>query len=137
MTVHELNDQVIQAFRAGGEVPGMHRDRLLLLTTTGRLSAEPRTVPLMYYPDDAAPVILASDNGSPREPDWYRNLLADPLVHVELDGDEFDADAEVLEGAERERVWDAFAARYPFVIEHEQQAGRVIPLVALGRATSS
>ena len=51
MVAHELNEQVIRQFRAGGPVEGMHRDRLLLLTTTGRRSGEPRRGDNQGIPD--------------------------------------------------------------------------------------
>ncbi|TWF74860.1 deazaflavin-dependent oxidoreductase (nitroreductase family) [Pseudonocardia hierapolitana] len=134
MDVREVNKRVIEQFRAGGEVDGMHRERLVLLTTTGRRSGEPRTTPMMFHRDGDRVLVIASNIGAPRHPDWYLNLVADPEVTVEV-GDESGAArravARALEGAEREPVWEMLKATYPFFAEHEQKTTRTIPVVAL------
>lgn len=132
----EINAHVIDQFRAGGPVEGMHRDRLLLLTTTGRTSGAERTAPMMFHLDPGPPprhVVIASNMGAPKDPAWFANLVADPRVHVELDDEEFDARAVVLTGAEHDRVWADVTAANPFFLEHLARAGRAIPLVALER----
>src|SRR6184192_1158041 len=100
MDVREVNKRVIEQFRAGGEIDGMHRDRLVLLTTTGRRSGEPRTTPMMFHRDGDRVLVVASNIGAPRHPDWYLNLAADPRVTVEVDGRKFDAEALPLLGAD-------------------------------------
>lgn len=134
MDVREVNKRVIEQFRAGGEVDGMHRERLVLLTTTGRRTGGPRTTPLMFHRDGERLLVIASDIGAPRHPDWYLNLVADPHVTVEV-GDESGAPrravARTLEGAEREPVWQMLKATYPFFAEHERKTTRTIPVVAL------
>ena len=87
MDVRETNRRVIAQFRAGGPIEGMQRDRLVLLTTTGRRSGEPRTTPMMFHRDGDRVLVIASNIGAPRHPDWYLNLAADPHVTVEI-GDE-------------------------------------------------
>jgi deazaflavin-dependent oxidoreductase (nitroreductase family) len=134
MDVREVNKRVIEQFRAGGEVDGMHRERLVLLTTTGRRTGEPRTTPMMFHREGDRVLVIASNVGAPRHPDWYLNLVADPEVTVEV-GDESGAPrravARTLEGAERERVWEMLKATYPFFAEHERKTSRTIPVVAL------
>jgi deazaflavin-dependent oxidoreductase (nitroreductase family) len=134
MDVREINRRVIEQFRAGGEVDGMHRERLVLLTTTGRRSGEPRTTPMMFHRDGDRILVIASNIGAPRHPDWYLNLVADPEVTVEV-GDESGAArravARTLEGAERETVSEMLKATYPFFAEHERTTTRTIPVVAL------
>ncbi|PJI93596.1 nitroreductase/quinone reductase family protein [Luteimicrobium subarcticum] len=140
----EINRHVIEAFRYGGEIPGMHRDRLLLLTTRGRRTGQERTAPMMFVPPgpdleggagDGRRLVVASGNGSPHDPAWFRNLVADPSVHVEVDGGDgteaYDATARVLAGDERDREWERLVASYPFFAEHAERAGREIPLVVL------
>jgi len=134
MTPLEINAHVIEQFRAGGPIEGMHRDRLLLLTTTGRSSGEPRTAPMMFHLDEGRPVVIASAAGAPRDPQWYDNLVADPAVHVELADEEYDARAVVASGDEHDRLWADITAAYPFFLEHLAKAGRTIPLVILDRA---
>ncbi|MGW4057909.1 nitroreductase/quinone reductase family protein [Amycolatopsis sp. NPDC004747] len=132
--VRETNRRVIEQFRAGGEVEGMHRERLALLTTTGRSSGEPYTVPMMVHRDGARWLVVASNIGAPRHPDWYLNLEADPRVHVEVDGRSFDAEALPLLGADYVRTWTELEEQYPFLADHQakaRQAKRVIPIVEL------
>ncbi len=134
MDVREVNKRVIEQFRAGGEVDGMHRERLVLLTTAGRRTGEPRTTPMMFHRHGDRVLLIASNIGAPRHPDWYLNLAADPEVTVEV-GDESGAPrravARTLEGAEREPVWEMLKATYPFFAEHERNTTRTIPVVEL------
>jgi deazaflavin-dependent oxidoreductase (nitroreductase family) len=127
----ETNRRVIAQFRAGGEIDGMHRDRLLLLTTTGRRSGRPVTTPMMFHRDGDRVLVMASNIGAPRHPDWYLNLVADPLVHVEVGDASYDAAAAPLEGEDRERTWSMIKRTYPFFADHEKATTREIPVVAL------
>jgi len=135
MDIRSINRAVIEQFRAGGEVEGMQRDRLLLLTTTGRRSGEPRTSPMMFHPDGDRLLVIASNMGAARHPAWYLNLVAEPGVTVEVGDEEYRARAETTSGADRERVWAELKRAYPFFADHEEKAGeREIPVVALTRA---
>ena len=129
----QRDDEVVGLFREGREIPGMHRERLVLLTTTGRVSGERRTTPMMLQRVDGRVMVVASANASPTDPSWYRNLVADPHVHVELDGDEFDALARTLTGEERTAAWAAILQGAPFFADHQAQVDREIPVVALDR----
>ncbi|WP_329056865.1 nitroreductase family deazaflavin-dependent oxidoreductase [Amycolatopsis sp. NBC_01488] len=134
MDVRETNRRVIDQFRAGGEVDGMHRERLLLLTTTGRRTGETRTVPMMYHRDGERLLVVASNIGAPKHPDWYLNLAEDPRVTVEVDGRKFAAEALPLLGADYVRTWTELEKHYPFLADHAakaRQAKRVIPIVEL------
>lgn len=134
MDVQETNRRVIRQFRAGGEVEGMHRERLVLLTTTGRTTGEPRTVPMMFHRDGDRLLVVASNIGAPKHPDWYLNLIADPRVTVEVDGAKFEAEALPLLGADYVRKWTELETHYPFLADHQakaRQAKRVIPIVEL------
>ncbi|WIY07612.1 nitroreductase/quinone reductase family protein [Amycolatopsis mongoliensis] len=132
--VQDTNRRVIEQFRAGGEVEGMHRERLVLLTTTGRRTGEPRTVPMMYHRDGERLLVVASNIGAPRTPDWYLNLAEDPRVTVEVDGRTFTAEALPLLGADYVRTWTELEKHYPFLADHRvkaREAKRVIPIVEL------
>jgi deazaflavin-dependent oxidoreductase (nitroreductase family) len=132
--VTETNRRVIEQFRSGGPVEGMHRDRLLLLTTTGRRTGLPRTTPVMFERDGTDLVVIASNMGAPAHPQWYLNLVQEPRVVVEVGSERFDAVASAIAGDRRDRVWSMLKARYPFFADHEAGTGRTIPLVALARA---
>jgi deazaflavin-dependent oxidoreductase (nitroreductase family) len=134
MDMRETNRRVIEQFRAGGPIEGMQRDRLVLLTTTGRRSGEPRTTPMMFHRDGDRVLVIASNVGAAAHPDWYRNLVADRRVTVEVGDESYPALATPTEGADRDRVWTLLKQTYPFFADHEQEAApRVIPVVALTR----
>lgn len=102
-----FNLSVIEEFRAhGGRVGGPFAGAdLLLLTTTGARSGLPRTTPLGYVRHGGALLVVGSNMGAPRHPAWYRDLLARPLVRVELGADAFEALAVPAEGARRAELF--------------------------------
>jgi deazaflavin-dependent oxidoreductase (nitroreductase family) len=127
---HATNQKVIEDFRAQG---GSGDRPLLLLTTTGARTRQPRTAPMMFVPDGERLLVIASNAGAPRDPDWFHNLVAYPDVVVEVTGETFNATATVLLDDERERVFGDIVRLYPFFAEHQARAGRDIPVVALIR----
>lgn len=131
MDMKEINRRTVEQFRAGGEIEGMHRERLVLLTTVGRRSGEQRTTPMMFHRDGEHVYVIASNRGAPQHPDWYRNLVADPRVTVEIGDTTYNATATPLSGDEYGRVWTDVKQAYPFFAEHETKAERVIPVVEL------
>lgn len=134
MDMKEINHRVIEQFRAGGEIEGMHRERLLLLTTTGARTGADRTTPMMFHPDDDRVLVMASNAGATKAPDWYANLRANPSVTVEIGDDTYPATATVLAGDDRARLWADITTANPFFLDHEKKANREIPVVALTRA---
>ncbi|GLZ39483.1 nitroreductase/quinone reductase family protein [Actinokineospora sp. NBRC 105648] len=129
-----FNDQVITEFRANqGRVGGYFEGaRLILLTTTGARSGTPHTTPLGYLPDGGERVIvIGSAGGSPRHPDWYRNLLANPSATVEDGILTYDADATVLTGPERAEVWARAVEADPGWAAYQEKTTRELPVVAL------
>jgi deazaflavin-dependent oxidoreductase (nitroreductase family) len=131
-TGNQRDRDLIAEFRANGRRLG--DAPLLLLTTTGARSGRPHTTPLVYVRDGARLLVLASNYGAPRHPDWYRNLLARPEVHVEAAGEQFDATAVVLDEPERDRLLPTIVRHYPHLPDLQRQAGRTIPVVALLQA---
>ena len=135
MDIKEINRATIAAFREGAELgQGMHRERLVLLTTAGRRTGEPRTSPLMFHREGDRILVIASNMGAPRHPEWYLNLVVDPAVTVELAEESYPARATPLTGPERERAWAELKRQYPFLADHEAGTSRTIPVVALSRA---
>jgi deazaflavin-dependent oxidoreductase (nitroreductase family) len=133
MDMTAINRRVVEQFRAGGEIEGMHRGRLVLLTTTGRRTGSRHTTPMMFDRDGDRVFVMASNQGDPKEPEWYRNLVANPRVKVELADETFEATAAPLEGGERDRQWARIKKAWPFFAKHEVEAGRTIPVVSLTR----
>lgn len=126
------NARVIEQFRAGGGTSPTGGP-MLLLTTTGARTGRPRTTPMMYIRDGEHLMVIASNAGARKTPDWYHNLLADPAVTVEIDGETYPATARVPRGAERDTLFAGVVDRYPFFGDHQAKAGRVLPVVVLVR----
>jgi deazaflavin-dependent oxidoreductase (nitroreductase family) len=132
--VTAFNRRLIEEFRAnGGRVGGPFEGaRLLLLTTTGARTGAPHTTPLGHLPDGGDRVlVIASAGGAPHHPDWYHNLLADPAVTVEDGVFTYRARAEVLRGAERDRLFARAVEADPGWGEYQARTTRVLPVVAL------
>lgn len=107
---------------------------LLLLTTTGARSGKRHTTPLGYVRDERGrPLVTGSAGGAPRHPDWYHNLLAHPVVEVELGAETFPAVAVPAEGADRDRLFALVVRAAPGYADYEAKAGRQLPVVALER----
>lgn len=126
------NQVVIDTFRANsGKVQGPNQ--LILLTTTGAKSGQPRTTPIAYSTDGDRLVIAASKGGAPTNPDWYYNLLANPIVTVELGTEKFQARATVADEPERERLYARHAELMPGFADYLKKTSRKIPVVLLER----
>jgi deazaflavin-dependent oxidoreductase (nitroreductase family) len=136
---NDWNRQIIEEFRVnGGNVGGPFEGApLLLLTTTGARSGQPRTTPTMYLPDGDRLIIFASKAGAPTNPDWYHNLLAHPQATVEVGNgsviETFEATATPVTGEERDRLYAKQAKLYPGFAEYQAKTTRVIPVIALER----
>ena len=114
--------------RVGGRIQGL---QVLLLTTKGRRSRKERTVPLGAFEDGGAYIITASNAGFDVHPGWFLNLRSDPRVRVQIGAKPMAAEARILEGSERERLWGRLVALSPGYRRYEKSTSRVIPLVAL------
>jgi len=133
LSVADYNESVIEEFRANrGKVGGHWEGRdLLLLTTIGRKSGRRFTTPMVYTRDGERLLVYASNGGARDDPNWFRNVVANPQVTVEVGADTRDATATPLEGEERDRKWAEHTARWPHFADYEREAGRTIPVVAL------
>jgi deazaflavin-dependent oxidoreductase (nitroreductase family) len=109
---------------------------LLILTSTGARSGKPREAILTYTKDRGHLVVAASKSGAPTNPEWYHNLIADPIAQVEAGGETFKARATIQDGAERDRLWANHVAARPEFAEYPKKSGRVIPVITLERLAS-
>ncbi|MDO3705743.1 nitroreductase/quinone reductase family protein [Micromonospora sp. C28SCA-DRY-2] len=131
---NDFNQQIIDEFRANsGRVGGPFAGgRLILLTTTGARTGAPHTTPVGYLPDGGERIlVIASAGGAPRHPDWYHNLVADPRATVEDGVFTYQARAEVLIGADRDRVFARAVEADPGWAAYQEKTTRVLPVVAL------
>ncbi|MFD8494777.1 nitroreductase family deazaflavin-dependent oxidoreductase [Amycolatopsis sp. NPDC059657] len=87
--------------------------RTLLLTTIGRKTGEPRQVPLLYVERDGGYIVIGSNWGGESHPAWSANLLAEPRATVSIAGRAVPVTGRLLEGDERERMWNAVAEYWP------------------------
>ena len=132
---NDNNRTIIEEFRnnkgnVGGNFSGAP---LLLITTQGRKTGENRINPLMHLPDGDRWIIFASKGGDPKSPDWYHNLVANPIVTLEVGEETFEADATVITGEERDTLYARQAKLFPNFAEYETKTTRKIPVIALSR----
>jgi deazaflavin-dependent oxidoreductase (nitroreductase family) len=135
ISLNEFNQSIVDEFRAnGGKVGGYFEGAsMILLTTTGAQSGEPRLSPLVYFKDGDRLFIVASKGGAPSHPDWYFNLREHPEVTVEIGTETFQAQATALEEPERTERFAAIAAESPGFGEYQEKTTRVIPVIELHR----
>ena len=132
------NQAIIDEFRANdGRVGGHFEGRtLLLLHHRGAKTGTERVNPIAYQrvsPDAVA--VFASKGGSPTNPDWFHNLVANPDATVEIGTESFPVRAHVAAGEERERIWERQKRDWPAFAEYEEKTKgvRKIPVVVLDK----
>jgi deazaflavin-dependent oxidoreductase (nitroreductase family) len=131
--MNDWNTRVIEEFRAnGGKVEQFKHVPLLLLHHTGAKSGRAYVNPLAYLADGERKIIFASKAGADTNPDWYHNLVAHPDVKFELgDGSVTEVRAVVLEGEERDEIYERQAKLVPSFAEYREKTSRKIPVIAL------
>jgi deazaflavin-dependent oxidoreductase (nitroreductase family) len=130
-----FGDEHVRVYRETGGKRGYHWKgaTILLLTTTGRKSGDPRTMPLIHRVDGDRWVVVASKGGWPHHPIWFRNLEADPDATIEVHDETIPVRAYVAEGEERERLWKLMNEDWPDYDSYQERADREIPVVVLER----
>ena len=127
------NANIIEEFRANqGKVGGPFEGApVLLLHTTGAKSGRERVNPMMYLRDGERVFVFASKAGADTHPDWFHNLVANPVVEAEIGTTTMSGTASALDEDERRRVYAIQAERFPGFAEYEKKTSRVIPVVEL------
>ncbi len=131
----DWNKRIIEEFRANDGMVGGHfaNTRLLLLHTTGAKSGKERINPLVTIEDGDKLVVVASKGGAPSHPDWYHNLVANPVVGVEYGTEDFQARAAVVSEPERTELYTRMEKELAGFAEYKEKTKRVIPVVILAR----
>jgi deazaflavin-dependent oxidoreductase (nitroreductase family) len=132
----DFNRKLMEEFRAnaGKLSAGPFAGRpVLIITTTGAKSGQPRETPLVYGEDGDHLFIIASKGGAPSHPAWFHNLKANPEVTIEVGADKYRAKARQATGGERDRLYSKQAERMPAFADYEQKTTRQIPVVVLER----
>ena len=129
------NKAIIDEFRTNaGKVGGPFAGRtLLLLHTIGAQSGQERVNPVAYIADGDRLVIIASKGGAPTNPDWYYNIVANPLFTVEVGTEKFQVRATVSAEPERTRLYNQMIEMMPSFAEYQRKTKRVIPVIILRR----
>jgi deazaflavin-dependent oxidoreductase (nitroreductase family) len=132
-SIKALNKTITDEFRANdGKVGGQFEGAdLLLLTTTGAKSGEPRVSPLAYFRVDGKLLIIGSFAGADINPGWVHNLRANPSARVEIGSDSSDVTARELPSAERDELFGKITAAAPGFGEYQAKTTRVIPVFEL------
>lgn len=133
--LNAFNAAIVDEFRTnGGKVGGQFAGaNLLLLTTTGAKSGQPRLSPLAYLTIDGKMLIIGSFAGAPKDPAWVHNLRANPRAHIEVGTDAYDVTAHELPSQERDELYAKVVAVAPGFGEYQAKTTRVIPLFELTR----
>ncbi len=105
----------------------------LILTTTGRVSGKPLDKALIFREIDGNLVVVASNGGSKKQPDWYLNLQHNPDVDVQVLGDRFQARARTASATERPKLWSLMNEVWPSYADYQTKTEREIPVVILER----
>ena len=104
---------------------------LLVLTTTGRKTGQPRSVSLVYIKSGSSFVISASNAGRDKHPGWYFNLLSNPQVTVRIKDQQIKAVAEVADPEQRNQLWEQLVKASPMFARYPKLTSREIPMVLL------
>jgi deazaflavin-dependent oxidoreductase (nitroreductase family) len=128
-----LGDEHVRVYReTNGETGYIWNGApILILTTKGRRSGQPRVIPIIFTPYKDSWVIIASKGGSPTHPAWYLNILDDPNVHVQVKGDVYEAKARTAESPEREQIWAECLKIWPNYDIYQSRTSRLIPVVVI------
>jgi deazaflavin-dependent oxidoreductase (nitroreductase family) len=130
-----FNAKLVEEFRAnGGKVSGPFEGAdLLVLTTTGAKSGQPRVSPLAYQRVDGRLLIIGSYRGADIDPAWVHNLRANPQAHIEIGTGSYDVVARELPPDERAPAWAQIVAVAPGFGEYQANTSRIIPVFELTR----
>ena len=102
---------------------------VIIVTNRGRRTGAVRKTPLMRAVDGKNYILVASQGGAPKHPVWYHNLKAEPNVEIRDKTEVFQMRVrEVVESAERQRLWDIAVEAYPPYQEYQEKTNRVIPV---------
>jgi deazaflavin-dependent oxidoreductase (nitroreductase family) len=105
----------------------------LLLTTRGRKSGKLRRTALIYGQDGDSYLVVGSEGGAPKHPNWYHNLVDHPDVRVQVGAETFDARARAATAEEKPELWRKMASIWPDYDKYQAKTDRQIPVVILER----
>ena len=131
-----VRDQVERYEASDGAEANTLRDTgmpVVVVTTRGATSGKLRKVPLMRVEHEGAYAAIGSQGGAPKDPQWVRNLLADPLVELRDRDQVWDMRARLVTGFERTAWWQRAVAAFPPYASYQERTAREIPVFVLER----
>jgi deazaflavin-dependent oxidoreductase (nitroreductase family) len=130
-----FGEEHVRVYRETAGERGYHwrGTTVLLLTTEGRRSGEPRTTPLIHRTDGGRWIVVASKGGAPANPSWFENLKANAEATIQVLGEEVPVRASTAEGEERSRLWSLMTEVWPAYEDYQSRTDREIPVVVLSR----
>ena len=134
MVIKPMSNLNTWLFRmSGGRIGGRFAGGapVLLLTTTGRKSGQPRTAPLLYLEDKGNMILVASQGGMTNSPQWYHNLEANPEAEVELGKDKKKVRSRRATDEEKAALWPKLVAMYKGYDLYQARTERNIPVMIL------
>jgi deazaflavin-dependent oxidoreductase (nitroreductase family) len=131
-----VRDQVEEYESSGGTRGTTLRGvPVVVITSRGSQSGKLRKNPVMRVEHDGVYAAVASKGGAPAHPAWYRNLVENPLVEVQDEGNRGDYTARELSGEERDAWWERAVAVWPDYAEYQTKTEREIPVFVLEPAS--
>ncbi|MDZ7680037.1 MAG: nitroreductase/quinone reductase family protein [Acidimicrobiales bacterium] len=116
----------------GGRLPGV-QPRVLLLTTTGRVTGKRRTTPVVYFEIGDRVVVVGTNSGADHDPQWTRNLDADPRATIQTGRSFRQVRSRRTTGDERAWLWEEIVAIHPLFATYEEDTDRDLPVMVLVR----
>jgi deazaflavin-dependent oxidoreductase (nitroreductase family) len=126
----KLNVPIYRATR-GRLMNKVGRAPVMLLTSTGRRSGQPRTAPVLYLADGERLIVVSSNGGNNHAPGWSYNLKANPDAEVEIGDEHRQVRARVAEGEERAGLWRRMNEQYAGFEQYDETTSREIAVFVL------
>jgi deazaflavin-dependent oxidoreductase (nitroreductase family) len=127
-----VRDQVAQYESSGGrEGTTLRGLPVIILTTKGAKSDKIRKTPLMRVEHDGKYAVVASLGGAPKNPVWYYNVVANPLVELQDGPVRQDLTAREVTGEEKRQWWERAVSAYPDYADYQRKTDRQIPVFVL------
>ena len=111
-----------------GKVRGMP---VLLITVAGRKTGAKHTNPVLYLEDNGKYLVAGSGAGSAKEPQWFKNLRRADEAEIEVGRRRFAVGIEVVDGVQRDVLWQQLLVHAPFFADYQRKVERQIPMAVL------
>lgn len=117
--------------RSGGRIGAWLGLPTLLLTVSGRKSGKRYSTPLVYFEDRGSYVVVGSDGAAKRDPQWWKNLAANPHGTIRVGRQQLEVEAHLVQGDERARLWTLGKEVNPMWARYQARTERELPVVVL------